>query len=204
MEVVVALDSRSQNGSLEAVKAVAHRVFVFDTTDEWPEGQLNRVLDEGTRDWAFLVSDDEWPSDRLWDFATKVPTLLDPKGRHYLWRVRMLAPLPDWSAHYAPLETYQPRYFPRESIRWPGGFDQMPASHLEEIDCDLVLWHYTLWSPREYRERKVAEHERAWRESWALHPWAFPGEASYLWEDHPEHRASLGALEVHRMGSIPE
>ena len=33
MQVVVALDGRSAPGCYEAVKAVAHKVFVFDTTD---------------------------------------------------------------------------------------------------------------------------------------------------------------------------
>ena len=190
MEVVVALDSRSEKGSREAVKEVA-RVIEFDSEDCWPEAQLNSVLDAANREWAFLVSDDEMPSDALWAFATKPPALLDKKGQHYLWRPRMLAPLPDWSAHYRPLDTYQPRYFPRESIRWPGGFDEMPKSPLEEIDFDLVLWHFTLWSPREHREQKVEQHEAAWMRSWAKHPWPFPGAASYLYEDHPDQYASL-------------
>ena len=191
MEVVVGLDVRSSAPSLAAVSDVAHRVIVFDTQDEWPEGQLNAVLDAGNREWAFLVSDDEEPSEDLWRFATRVPDLKDPDGQHYLWRCRMLAPLPDWSAHYQLLDTYQPRYFPRESIRWPGGFDQMPVSRLTEIDVDLILWHYTLWSPREHREGKVRRHRQAWGESYELHPWPFPADASYLWEDHPEHYLPL-------------
>ena len=186
MQVVVALDGRSAEGCHQAIKSVADKVFVFDTTDHWPEGQLNAVLDAADREWAFMVSDDEMPSDALWEFATKVPKLRDPQGQPYLWRCRMLAPLPDWSAHYKPLDTYQPRYFPRESIRWPGGFDQLPESALEEIDFELVLWHYTLWSPRAERERKVREHERAWNASWQLHQWSFPGAISYLYEDHPD------------------
>lgn len=192
MEVVVALDSRSEKGSREAVREVA-RVIDFDSADCWPEAQLNTVLDAANREWAFLVSDDEMPSDALWDFAMKTPTLTGERG-HYLWRPRMIAPLPEWTAHYRPLETYQPRYFPREAIRWPGGFDEMPQSHLEEIDFDLVLWHFTLWSPRKYREAKVKAHEEAWNKSWSKHPWPFPGAKSYLWEDHPYEYASLEGL----------
>ena len=205
MQVVVALDSRSAPGSYEAIKPLAHKLFTFDTQDEWPEGQLNTVLDAAEREWAFLVSDDEMPSDALWDFATKVPSLRD-RGRHYLWRCRMLAPLPDWSAHYRPLDTYQPRYFPRESMRWPGGFDQLPGSALTEIDFQLVLWHYTLWSPRAERERKVLTHERAWYAAWDLHRWPFPGAISYLYEDHPGEYVPLGDFEEQRpcASSSPE
>lgn len=191
MEVVVALDSRSEKGSLEAVKAVAHRVAVFDTDDVWCEGQLNALLDSVNREWAFLVSDDEMPSDELWEFATRIPEVRDERGRHYLWRCRMLAPLPDWSAHYKPLDTYQPRYFPADAIRWPGGFDVLPQSRLREIDFDLVLWHYTLWSPREYRERKVREHERAWHDHWSAHPWPPSSRKAYLYEDFPDEYVPL-------------
>jgi hypothetical protein len=202
MQVVVGLDSRSAPGSYEAVKALAHKVIVFDTQDEWPEGQLNSVLDAADREWAFLVSDDEMPSEALWDFATRVPKVRDSRDQHYLWRPRMLAPLPDWSAHYLPLDTYQPRYFPREDIRWPGGFDEMPQSSLSEIDFQLVLWHFTLWSPREHRERKVLDHERAWYAAWDIHPWPFPGAVSYLYEDHPEQYAPLGEWEAHHPRAV--
>ena len=65
---------------------------------------------------------------------------------------------------------------------------------IEEIDFDLVLWHFTLWSPREHRERKVRAHEEAWMESWNKHPWPFPGAKSYLYEDHPNEYASLEGL----------
>jgi len=189
MEVVVALDSRSEKGSRRAVKELA-RVIDFDSEDCWPEGQLNAVLDAANREWAFLVSDDEMPSDALWQFTTQTPQLTN-NGRPYLWRPRMLAPLPDWSAHYKPLDTHQPRFFPRESIRWPGGFDELPKSPLAEIDFDLVLWHFTLWSPREYRERKVKAHEEAWGRHWASHPWAPSSVKAYLWEDFPNEYASL-------------
>ena len=198
MEVVVALDTRSAPGSLQAVRAVANRVIPFDNQTCWPEGAWNQVLDEAQRDWAFLVSDDEWPSEDLWKFALKEPTLKDKRGRPYIWRPRMLAPLPGWSVLYKPLDTYQPRYFPRESIRHPGGFDQMPVSHLAEIDFDMVLWHYTLWSPRSYREQKVREHEQAWNDHWAIHPWPFPGRASYLYEDHPNDVEPIGEWEKFR------
>ena len=128
---------------------------------------------------------------RLWEFASKVPKLKDNKGRDYLWRCRMIAPLPDWSAHYKTLDTYQPRYFPRESIRWPGGFDELPMARLKEINVNYVLWHYTLWSPRKYREQKAQLHEAAWNAAWDKHSWPFPGYASYFYEDHPEAYASL-------------
>lgn len=189
-EVTVAVDSRSSDKDKFAIGRVADNYLDFDNKDCWPEAALNRVLDASNRDWAFLVSDDEEPSEALWTFASKPPPLKNGKD-DYIWRCRMLAPLPDWSAHYRTLDTYQPRYFPRESIRWPGGFDEMPSSPLEEIDFNLVLWHYTLWSPRTYREQKVQQHETAWMEHWAKHPWPFPGRASYLWEDHPEAYASL-------------
>jgi hypothetical protein len=186
METVVALDGRSAEGSYEALRAEAHRVFVFDTTDEWPEGQLNRVLDEATREWAFLVSDDEMPSEPLWKFATRVPDVRDDRGRHYLWRPRMLAPIPGTGRFYRPLDTHQPRYFPREAIRWPGNFDVLPTSRLDEIDFELVLWHYTLFSPRAYRENKVRIHEAAWMREWASHPWPPSSRKAYLYEDFPE------------------
>lgn len=197
-EVVVAVDSRSSDEDKSLVKQVAHRFVDFKNEDCWPESGLNVALDAGSRDWAFIVSDDEEPSERLWQFASVEPKLKDPKGRHYLWRCRMIAPLPDWSAHYTTLDTHQPRYFPRESIRWPGGFDELPVSPLTEVDFNLVLWHYTLWSPRAYREQKVKDHEAAWNASWDKHEWPFPGRASYLYEDHPEAYASLAQWEGQR------
>lgn len=197
MEVVVALDTRSTTGSLEAVREVATRVVPFDNDTCWPEGAWNTVLDAGTRDWAFLVSDDEEPSQALWEFASKVPTLTNG-DRPYIWRPRMLAPLPDWSALYKPLDTYQPRYFPRESMRHSGGFDQLPVSNLKEINLDWPLWHYTLWSPRDYREQKVREHEAAWHQFWSLHPWPPQSGRAYLWEDYPSDIEPIGKWEEDR------
>ena len=197
MEVVVALDSRSTPGSLEAVREVAHTVIPFDNTTCWPEGALNEVLGAGHRDWAFLVSDDEEPSPQLWEFAVKGAPF-DNDGQPYIWRPRMLAPLPDWSGLYKPLDTYQPRFFPREGLRHPGGFDQMPVSPFKEIDFGIPLWHYTLWSPRSYREQKVRDHEKAWNDAWSLHPWPFPGRKSYLWEDHKDEVVPVGKWEEYR------
>lgn len=194
MEVVVALDTRSGPGSLKAVKEVAHTVIPFDNQTCWPEGAWNQVLDAAHRDMAFLVSDDEQPSEQLWEFASKPPPF-DNEGEPYLWRPRMLAPLPDWSGLYKPLDTYQPRYFPREGIRHSGGFDQLPQSPYEQMNVELVLWHYTLWSPRLYRELKVQAHEKAWNDAWDLHPWPFPGRKAYLYEDYPEEVAPIGAWE---------
>ena len=200
MEVVVALDTRSGPGSYEAVKEHADIVIPFDNQTCWPEGGLNQVLEEAHRDWAFLVSDDEEPSPQLWDFATKIPSLTNG-GDPFIWRCRMLAPLPDWSALYKPLDTYQPRYFPRDGLRWGLGFDELPKSPFREIDFDLVLWHYTLWSPRTYREQKVKDHEEAWRRWWYLHPWEPSSRKAYLYEDFPEEFVPLGGWEKQRSTS---
>lgn len=191
MEVVVALDSRSANGSLRAVRDVAHRVISFENEGCHPEVAWNQVLDSATRDWAFLVSDDEEPSQQLWDFVVKGAPLSN-NGQPYIWRPRMLAPLPDWSALYKPLDTYQPRFFPRESIRHNGGFDELPLSKLEEINVQFPLWHYTLWSPREYREAKVKAHEAAWMAHWDLHPWPPSSRKAYLWEEFMTETEPIG------------
>ena len=197
MEVVVALDTRSEKGSLEAVKEIAHRVIPFDNDTCWPEGAWNAVLDAATRDWAFLVSDDEEPSPQLWDL-TVAGAPANNNGQPFIWRPRMLAPLPDWSGLYKPLDTHQPRFFPREGLRHSGGFDQMPMSPHREIDFDFVLWHYTLWSPRSFREQKVHDHEAAWNDAWSLHPWPFPGRKSYLFEDHPQDIEPIGKWEEYK------
>ena len=197
MEVVVALDTRSEKGSLEAVKEIAHRVIPFDNDTCWPEGAWNAVLDAATRDWAFLVSDDEEPSPQLWDL-TVAGAPANNNGQPFIWRPRMLAPLPDWSGLYKPLDTHQPRFFPRAGLRHSGGFDQMPMSPHREIDFDFVLWHYTLWSPRSFREQKVHDHEAAWNDAWSLHPWPFPGRKSYLFEDHPQDIEPIGKWEEYK------
>lgn len=198
LEVVVAVDSRTTEEGKSAVRAVADRYIDFQNTTAWPEGALNRLLDEARGSWAFILSDDEEPSAGLWDFVLKDPPVISRDRTHYIWRCRMLAPLPDWSAHYAVLDTYQPRYFEREAIRWPGGFDEQPVSRAKEIDFDFVLWHYTLWSPRAHRQAKIVLHENAWNANWKSHPWPFPGRASYLYEDHPEKYASLTEWEGQR------
>ena len=198
MEVVVALDRRSVAGSLSAIRPLVDRVIDFDNDTGWPEGAWNTVLDAATRDWAFLVSDDETPSEALWQFATQIPTLTNG-DEPYIWRPRMLAPLPDWSALYRPLDTYQPRYFPRQSLRHNGGFDELPTTRLkQQVNLDLPLWHFTLWSPRAYREQKVRDHEAAWQKFWHLHPWLPSSDRAYLWENYPDETEPIGKWEEHR------
>lgn len=195
MEVVVALDTRSSPGSLEAVKEVADVVLPFDNETCWPEVILNEVLQSAHRDWVARIEDDEEPSPQLWDFLTKEPPIKDEGGEPYLWRFKIHAPFPDWSGLYRPMSTYQPRYYPRLGLRHPGGFDQLPMSPYKEIDCDLVLWHFVEWAPRDHREKKVKDHEAAWYKYWKAHPWPPSSNKAYLWEDYPEERDPIGEWE---------
>lgn len=196
MEVVVALDSRSSPGSYKAVKEVADVVLEFENKTVWPEVILNDILQEAHRDWVARIEDDEEPSQQLWDFLAKPPPI-DDGGQPFLWRFRMVAPLPDWSAAYTPLTTLQPRYYPRLGLRHPGGFDQLPQSPYREIDCEIVLWHYVLWAPRAHRERKVKDHEAAWMQYWKSHPWPPSSNKAYLWEDYPSDRTPLDQWSVY-------
>ena len=177
-ECAVAVDSRTTDLTEDFVRrfAAVHR---FDNDKPYCEDALNPLIDSTDAEWIWVISDDEEPSEALWSFK--------PKDR-LIYRPHILAPLPGGTHHYAPMETRQPRIFPRDSLRFPRflGIDVLPQTNLAEHDIPEILWHYTLCAPRDHRERKADEHERAWNENYYVHPEPYPGRKSYLWEDHPE------------------
>lgn len=194
MEVAVSVDHRSDDGTAEAVRPLADRFIDFHNDKPYCEETLDELIASVRAPWCFLVSDDEWPSEALWKFAAD-----SHRKQSLIYRPRMAAPLPDWSGHYAPLFTRQPRIFPSDAIRFPkGGIDILPVRALPESDIPPVLWHFNLWAPRAFREAKAAAHEEAWNRNYDAHPWPYPGRKSYLWEDYKDEVAPLEDLEEYR------
>ena len=194
IEVAVAVDHRSTDGTAEAVRPLADHFIDFHNDVPYCEDVLDELKSTLRAPWCFLVSDDEWPSSQLWKFASEACF-----KKQLIYRPRMAAPLPDWSGHYRPLLTAQPRVFPTDSIRWPkGGIDILPLRALPERNIPEVLWHFNLWAPRASREEKVLAHEEAWKKNWDAHPWPAGSRRAYLWEDYPDEISPLEDMEEYR------
>ena len=194
MEIAVAVDDRSVDGTADVVRPLADHFIDFHNDVPYCEDVLDELKATLRAKWCFLVSDDEWPSPQLWKFAQDAH-----RKQSLIYRPRMVAALPDWSGHYRPLLTAQPRVFPTDAIRWPkGGIDILPLRALPERDIAEVLWHFNLWAPRAEREEKVRAHEDAWQKNWDAHPWPAGSRKAYLWEDYPEDIGPLEGLEEYR------
>ena len=191
LATVMGLDRDTTDGTLEATRHLVDHLVPFDCDVCYIEGNMNEIADAAETEWGFWVCDDELPSEQLWQFAANIY-----KHGPYIHRPHMLAPLPDWTASYKPLNTYQPRLFRMDSIRWTGGgMDRLVNESLPERNIPEVLWHFNIWASRESREEKVRLHEAAWQEAWQYHPWPPSSNKAYLWEDYP---ADVESLESYR------
>ena len=194
MEVCVALDDRTTDDTGKHVAPYVDRLLRVKNDTSYCEAVMNQLSDSTTGEWTFWLCDDEYPSDALWDFVASVHRL-----PHLIYRPRIVAPVPDWSGHYKPDETLQPRIFPKDTMRWrEGGMDILPMRSLPERDIPQVLWHFTLWSPRPWREAKAAYNDSEWMKSWAHHPFPPSSSKAYLWEDHRDQVTPLGDYEQYR------
>ena len=194
MEVCVAVDDRTTDDTYLQVRPYADRLLLVKNDKSYCEEVMNELSDATSGDWTFWLCDDEYPSEGLWNVAQDVRKL--PR---FIYRPRIVAPVPDWSGHYKPDETLQPRLFPKDTIRWiTGGMDILPLRALPEKDIQPVLWHFTLWSPRKWREDKAAYNDSEWMKSWDHHPFPPSSSRAYLYEDHPEEYRPLGDYERYR------
>ena len=187
--VVVAVDDRTTDGTVEAFSPLVDRFVPFPNTVPYCEEIMDELVAQCHTSWIFWLCDDETPSEQLWKRACTIHRT----EQDVILRPTIISPLPGWSGGYVPLRTYQPRIFPNGSIRWPGGgLDILPLRSLPEQNIPEVLWHFNLWATRESREKKTAAHEAAWLEAWDHHPWPASSRKAYLFEDYPNEIESLG------------
>ena len=148
MEVGLALDPRDSDGT-EDLRALADTFMWHDPYDDaYVEPAIGDLADAMASDVIIRIDDDEEPSRTLW---ADLPTI----GGGAAYTIPIL-PMYDGRL-YTPGMEKQVRIFPRGAFHFAGGLDSEMV-----VDCPLeerpldILWHYSLYAPRDWRDAKAA------------------------------------------------
>lgn len=150
-EVVVALDDRSM-ADFDRCLQLADRVLTFTALGSC-EAAYDLIPELGVES-ILLISDDEYPSAPLWDFAAAPPF----KARFGIPVIPVLG-----DQMYRPDIGLQERVFSTEGWRWEGGFEGRSRGARKvvlERNPGVLVWHYDLTAPRQEREAKARRYTR--------------------------------------------
>lgn len=171
LEVVVAMDDRCTLDDRLQLDALSDQLIPFKSPGHCEVAY--RYIHRAKGDFILLVSDDEQPSEALWDLAA------NPPGP-YRYGIPVI-PIVNGQM-YKPDLGIQERLFYKDEWRWVGGFEGHSVSPYPQVTLDrnpgAVIWHHHLEAPREVREAKAARYS-------ALDPMT-DHRARVIWEEHPE------------------
>jgi glycosyl transferase family 2 len=152
LEWIVAIDSRTKDGTRKFVFPYASRILDYRTKINYGDGALNNMAGAATGDMCAIISDDEEPSPRLWEFIAS-PT------EKAAYAVKLVAPMPNLHDWYKPGTELQCRIFRREGWKWIGAYDGRSVGAMPSyVKPDLILWHYAIHAPYKYRLQKTRDY----------------------------------------------
>lgn len=151
-EWIVAIDTRTKDGTRNFVFPYADKILDYRTKINYGDGALNDMASAATGEMCFILSDDEEPSEKLWEFAAN-PTELAA------YTVKLVAPMPDMRHWYKPGTELQSRIFRKEGWKWVGAYDGRGVGDMPSyVKPDLILWHTAIWAPYKVRVAKTRDY----------------------------------------------
>src|SRR2546425_2271529 len=103
-EIIVAIDTRTKDATRKTVFPYADQIIDYKNTGNFAEGVFNQAFSQAKTPMIFVVSDDEEPSTRLWDFAQNPP-------QEAVYGIKLVSPRPG-KLWYKPGTELQCRLFP--------------------------------------------------------------------------------------------
>lgn len=158
-EVVVAVDTRTTDGTADWLREQGVTVVAYEAPGDYCEGALKSVLDVTRSVSVLWVSDDEEPTEALWERAKQHGLTRERVAYHVL----MHGVVED--RVYIPATEYQARLFPRADAIWAGGWDgnlsfACPLDYPASPENTKILWHHAVNAPKEERDAKTERYTR--------------------------------------------
>lgn len=183
-EIVVGVDSKSQDATLEVCQGLADQAFVIQNEALTCNGGLEPLISACTQEWILRLDDDEFPEPHFWDI---LPYFLSrPEVTHYkMPRLHLCNTEPlEWINDNYLYPDFQMRLFQNkpELLSFPGAVGHLGiqcAGKRGKINsADLIHLNLAI-NPRFKREAKLSTYIERLNGGW-VHP---VNEYALLFED---------------------